>query len=52
MSIIVLLMVASMADCYGNLWIGRKGPIKVLLMLRLLTARHASEKIVIHISCC
>jgi hypothetical protein len=45
-------MVARMADCYGNLWIRMKGPIEVLLMLRLLTARHASEKFVIYISCC
>jgi hypothetical protein len=48
----VLLMVACMAGCYGNLWIRMKGPIELLLLLRLLTVRHASEEIVIHIPCC
>jgi hypothetical protein len=52
MLITVLLMVAFMAGCYGNLWIRMKGPIELLLLLRLLTARHASENIVIHIPCC
>jgi hypothetical protein len=47
----MFITVAPKADCCGNFWIGRKGPIEVCLMLPLLTARHALEKVVIHISC-
>jgi hypothetical protein len=47
----MFITVAPKADCCENLWIGRKGPIEVWLKLRLLTARHALGKVVIHISC-
>jgi hypothetical protein len=47
----MFINVALKADCCENLWIGRKGHIEVCLKLRLLTARHAPEKVVIQISC-